>query len=401
MKNKWIAWGLMLILTFLAACSSSEVSTQADEPAVTSTETADVQETEDVATEEATEVAEQDLPTLGIGYMFSNHQTPLIVAATQNTEFESDGAHLKEVLPKEKYILNDGEKDVANIDIVVAQNGGEVMTMLTQGQLDLGIASIGLPLTTIDKGHEMKVLGPIHTDGIALVMETDSPLDGFDDFASYVEEQEEPVRVGYHSPANAPVILFTRAMTELGFTVTESPEEVDADVLLINLKGTANLIPSLLSNEVQAFIGPSPFPELAKVQDSGKIIFDLRDLPPEGEWHNFPCCVFSANQTALDEHPEIVEAFYEVLTTASHFANENQEETGKIVTEWMGVDEEAASNTITHFTTDADENWMKNVEVTFDSLQQTGNFEGSLLDKTFEEIQSDVIDLTIEEKVVR
>ena len=86
------------------------------------------------------------------------------------------------------------------------------------------------------------------------------------------------------------------------------------------------------------------------------------------EWHNFPCCVFSANTDTLNAEPEVIEAFYEVLTTAANFANENKEETGKIVADWMGVNEEAASNTITHFTTNADEDWLRNVEVTFDSF---------------------------------
>ena len=404
MKNaNSMAMVLVIAMLFAAACSTDTAATEAPATEATAenateapgTETATEAEEE---TEEDTETAEE-LPTLGIGYMFSNHQTPLIVAAAKNEAFQSEGAYLKEVLPREKYILNDGEKDIANIDVVVAQNGGEVMTMLTQGQLQMGIASIGLPLTTIDKGHDMKVLGPIHTDGIALVMEMDSPLEGYEDFLAYVEEHDGPVKVGYHSPANAPVILFTQATTEQGLVVTESPEETDADILLVNLKGTANLIPSLLSKEVDAFIGPSPFPELAKVEESGKIIFDLRDLPPEGEWHNFPCCVFSANTDTLNAEPEVIEAFYEVLTTAANFANENKEETGKIVADWMGVNEEAASNTITHFTTNADEDWLRNVEVTFDSLQGTGNFEGSLKDKAFDEIKDQVIDLSIEEKI--
>lgn len=402
MKNKrLLALLLIFAMGISAACTPSQSATEA--PATEAV----VEATEAVATEAETEAATEaaqdpaDLPTLGIGYMFSNHQTPLIVAAAKNEDFKTEGAYLKEVLPREKYILNDGEKDVANIDVVVAENGGEVMTMLTQGQLQLGIASIGLPLTTIDKGHEMRVLGPIHTDGIALVMEKDSPLNNFDDFVGFVKEKEEPVKVGYHSPANAPVILFEKATTEYGLKVTESPEDVDADILLINLKGTANLIPSLLANEVDAFIGPSPFPELAKVEDTGKIIFDLRDLPPSGKWHNFPCCVFSANSDALAANPAEIEAFYEVLTTAANFANANKDETGLIVSEWMGVNEEAAKNTITHFTTDADDNWMKNVEVTFDSLQATDKFEGSLKDKSFGEIKDQVIDLTIEQKVVK
>lgn len=387
---------LILIMSVFAGCSSNEEPEETDDPV------------EEVATDETDEVDETDeteetgeIPTLAIGYMFSNHQTPLIVAAAKNEDFESEGVYLKELLEKEKYVLMSDGEELANIDVVVAENGGEVMTMMTQDHLQLGISSIGLPLTTIDKGHDMKVLGPVHTDGIGLVMAVDSPLNNFDDFVGYVEEASEPVKVGYHSPANAPVILFEKAITDFGLVVTEDPEDLEADILLINLKGTSNLIPALLSGEVNAWIGPSPFPELATVEETGKVIFDLRDLPPTGEWYDFPCCVFSANTATIEEHPELIEKFYELLTISAHYANENKDETGEIVSEWMGVSEEAAKNVITKFTTDANEEWLKNANVTFDSLQETDSFSGDLLDKEFDAIKGDVFDLTFSEKIVK
>ena len=341
----------------------------------------------------------KEIPTLGVGYMFSNHQTPLIVAAAKNEDFKSEGVYLKEIIAREKYILMSDEEELANIDVVVAENGGEVMTMMTQNHLQLGISSIGLPLTTIDQGHDMKVLGPIHADGIALVMGKDVSMNNFDDFVGYVEEKKEPIKIGYHSPANSPVILFEKAIKDFGLIVTENPEDVDADILLINLKGTANLIPALLSNEVDGWIGPSPFPELATIEETGKIVFDLRDLPPNGEWHDFPCCVFSANSDAIEKYPNEIEKFYELLTIASNFANNNKDETGKIVSEWMGVSEEAAKNAITKFTTDVNDTWLKNVNVTFDSLKDSDKFSGPMKDKKFDDIMDEVFNLTFANKV--
>lgn len=338
---------------------------------------------------------EQELPTLAIGYMFSNHQAPLIVAATQGDAFEADGVYLKEVLAKEKYILVENGRDIANIDIVVANNGGEVMTMMSQGQLQLALSSIGLPITQIDQGAAMKVLGPIHADGIGLIGSNSLPVDDFDSFITYVEGQAEPVKVGYHSPANAPVILFEESVRNLGLSVTEDPEDFGADILLVNLKGTANLIPALASGEVEAWVGPSPYPELALLQNAGKLIIDLKDLPPSGRWTDFPCCVFSASDEALAAHRDIIVGFYKLLTVSSDFANTNKEAAGQIVADWMGVDEEAAKKTMTVYTTDANQNWLDHCALTYQVLQDNGTLEGSLQGQDFATVMEQIFDLDV------
>lgn len=390
MNKKFRVLLLVLVLTmsFMVACKKNDEKVETTDEVINEV-SEEIEETEEEA---------KEIPTLGIGYMFSNHQTPLIVAAAKNEDFKSEGVYLKELIDREKYILMEDGKELANIDIVVAENGGEVMTMMTQGHLQLGISSIGLPLTTIDKGHGMKVLGPVHTDGIAMVMAKDSPVNNFDDFVGFVESEKVPVKIGYHSPANAPVILFEKAIKDLGLVVSENVEDLDADILLINLKGTANLIPALLSKEVDGWVGPSPFPELALIEESGKVAFDLRDLPPNGEWHDFPCCVFSANDDVIEKYPNEIEKFYKLLSISADYANNNKEEAGTIISNWMGVSEEAAKNTITNFTTDANEKWLKNVNVTFDSLRESDKFDGSMKDKNFEDIMDEVFNLTFENK---
>lgn len=341
-----------------------------------------------------------EIPTIGIGYMFSNHQTPLIVAAAKNEDLKDEGVYLKEVVEKEKYMLMEGEEEIANIDLITANNGGEVMTMMGQGTLDMGLSSITLPMTAVDNGASMKILGPIHADGIGLVMPLDSDIDDLDSFIEHLETREKPIKIGYHSPANAPVIVFRSAMEDMGITSTEDPEDNDADILLVNLKGTANLMPALQSGEVEGWVGPSPFPELAELEEVGKTILDMRDLPPTGDWHNFPCCVISANDSTIEQHPEVVEKMFELLTIASEFSNENREETGAIVSQWMGVDERAAKNTMTIFTTNPDERWRGHAKTTYDSLVGIEGIENDLKGKSFEEVRDMVFNFEFAEKVI-
>lgn len=346
-------------------------------------------------TEEPAEDAEsKEIPTLSIGYMYSNHQAPLVIAGALGDELGD--VHLREVVEKENYVLVKDGEDVANINYVHCQNGGEVMTMMVQGQLEMSLSSFGLPVTNNDKGADIKVLSPIHADGIGLVGSNDlTEVNDWESFLAYAKAQETPVKVGYHSPANAPVILFEEALTVNEVTWTEDPEDTTADILMINLKGTENLFPALQSGEVDAWVGPSPWPEQAIITGQGKLIIDLTELPPSGRWTSFPCCVFSAAQTALDSNRAEIEVFYELLTAAAEYANTEKEAAGTIVADWMGVNVEAAQNTMTVFTTEVNDNWLSHCELVYNCMMDQGQITGEYAGKTLEEISDEIYDLSV------
>lgn len=335
-----------------------------------------------------------ELPTLSIGYMYSNHQAPLVVAGSLGEKLGD--VYLREVNEKENYVLVKDGKDVANVNLVHCTNGGEVMTMMVQGQLELALSSFGLPVTNNDQGADIKVLSPIHADGIGLVGSKNlTEVNDWDSFIKYAKEQEAPVKVGYHSPANAPVILFEEALSVNEVKWTEDPADTSADVLMINLKGTENLFPALESGEVDAWVGPSPWPEQALLQDRGKLIIDLSELPPTGRWTSFPCCVFSASQKALDSNRDEIVVFYELLTAAAEYANKEKESAGTIVSEWMGTDLKAAQNTRTVFTTEVNDNWLSHCELVYNCMMEQGQITGEYAGKTLSDISDDVYDLTI------
>ena len=348
----------------------------------------------DTAEESSDEAETKEIPTLSIGYMYSNHQAPLVIAGSIGEELGD--VYLREVVEKENYVLVKDGEDVANVNLVHCANGGEVMTMMVQGQLELSLSSFGLPVTNNDQGADIKVLSPIHADGIGLVGSNNlTEVNDWDSFLAYAKAQETPVKVGYHSPANAPVILFEEALTVNEVTWTEDPEDTSADILMINLKGTENLFPALQSGEVDAWVGPSPWPEQAIIENQGKLIIDLTELPPSGRWTSFPCCVFSAAQTALDSNRAEIEVFYELLTAAAEYANTEKEAAGTIVADWMGVNVEAAQNTMTVFTTEVNDNWLSHCELVYNCMMDQGQITGEYAGKTLEEISDDVYDLTI------
>ncbi|KAF1084166.1 Nitrate transport protein NrtA precursor [Sporotomaculum syntrophicum] len=325
---------------------------------------------------------EEEIPEVNLGYIFTNHQTPLLVAAANGEAFKDMGTYLKEVVPREKYELMSDGKKLADINLVVTKSGSETTTLFAQGNLDVALGSVTAFIQGVDQNVPIKVLCPIQTEGMGLVVPKDSKINDWNSFAAYVEEAEQPVKIGYHSPTSGPKIVFEGALHKAGISATQDPNDMNAEILLVDLKDTANLNSALTSKQVDGWVGPAPFPEVAVTQGLGKVALELRDLPPVGEWYDFPCCVVGAHQDFIDQNPQVTEAIMEIMTNASEWCNQNKDKAGAITAEWIGIPVEAAKASTLVYNTDPSEEWMSGVGVYIDILNDMDKFEGQLKDKT-------------------
>lgn len=383
---------LLAVMMLAVGCTTSQSpATEAPAAATEATTT-----TEAGTTESSDAVAEntEDLPELNVSYIFTNHQTALFVAASAGEKVvtEKSGYYLKEEIPKERYVLMDGVKPVSRVNLIIAKSGSETTTMLAQGHVDLSIASNTAFITARDQGTMVKILAPVHTEGIGLVTATDSALNNWDDFLAHVEAQNEPVTVGYHSPTSAPLILFESALTDANISYTQNPSELDKEVLLVDLKGTSNLIPALTSNQVEAWVGPSPYPELAQTQGVGKTILDMRNMPPEGKWYDFPCCVVGGADKAIVEKEASVQGFIAAMYNAALYADAHPEEAAMITADFIGIEEDAAKLSTIHYTTDPSENWNDGMKLTLQALKDTDSITGEMKEMTYEEFMKSMYD---------
>ena len=78
------------------------------------------------------------------------------------------------------------------------------------------------------------------------------------------------------------------ALVKAGLKVTLDPSDSKADVLLVDLKETSNLLASLTAGQVEAVVGPSPFPEVAQTRGIGKVLVNLANCPPPGSGPTSP-----------------------------------------------------------------------------------------------------------------
>ena len=244
-------------------------------------------------------------PRLYCGYVFTTHHTPLMAAVHKGEQFKQSGAWLKPMVERQKYeLLDKSGKSLAVLNLIVSKSGSETATLFAQGRMDIGLASSTAFISGIDKGTPMKILCPLHVDGMGMVFPEKSTLSGWKDVERYIKESKRPVKIGYHSPTSAPRIVFEGALHKAGFTITEDANDQKADILLVDLKSTSNLIPALVSKQVDCWVGPAPHPSVAEFKKVGHVALDSRDLPPPGAWQDFPCCVMGAGEELIKKHPE-------------------------------------------------------------------------------------------------
>jgi len=335
-----------------------------------------------------------ELPRVSLGYIFTTHQQPIMVAMAKGEAFEPLGTYLKPVVEKERYDLIADGAPVARLTIVVTKSGSEMATLFAQNHLNIGLGSLPAMMSSIDGGTPIKVLCPVHTEGMGFVVASDSPVKDWDSLLAAIRGGSKPYRIGYHSPTSAPKIVLEGALLEAGLKLTQDGADLSANVLLVDLKSTGNLAPALTSGQVDAWVGPDPFPAVAEVRKTGRIVFDLRELPPAGRWSSFPCCVAAARTDFLADHPEVARAVVKLLTAASEWSNTNPQEAGLIGARWIGIPEEATEHSTIAYGTEPSDSWLKGAGVYLDVLNGMNSFKGSLKGKTLEEAVPLVFDFS-------
>ncbi|NLY54355.1 MAG: ABC transporter substrate-binding protein [Firmicutes bacterium] len=343
--------------------------------------------------------SQEELPVYKFGYGFSSHEGAFMMAAKAGKAI-SDKAYLEEIADRQLYRLHVDGKPVADFELVTVTGGNQAMQLMSQGHIDFATGSSAALMAAVDKGATMKGLCPIHTGGIAVVALEEFPADNWEEFQAVVKQSSEPVKVGYHSPTSAPIILFEKAVQMAGLTTTGDPNNKDADILLVDLKDTKNLVPAMNSKQVDVWVGPSPNPEIAVTTGVGKVVLDMKDMPPKGQWDDFPCCVLSTSAEMIAEHPDIVEAVVQVMTDAAAYTMENMDKLVDVMVDWAGVPKEAAEINTVKYTTENNEKFINGEAIIFEALQATDKVNEDFRDVKFEDAIDQLFNFSFIDKVL-
>lgn len=219
--------------------------------------------------------------TVTIGYLPSDHDAALFVADSQG-KFQENGINTK---------------------LVQFNNGGDLMTAMASGDVDIGYVGITPVLSSIAKGVPVKVISAAQTEGSGIVVASDSGIDDVSDL--------EGKKIATPGEASIQHMLLTYYLKENGMKIND-------------LKVSAMKVPSmndaLKTNQIDGMITFEPYVTIAE-KNGAKVLAGSQDILPD-----HPCCVVVASDKFLEAHPNETAKILEIHENATDFINENTDE---------------------------------------------------------------------------
>ena len=227
--------------------------------------------------------------TVKIGYLPSDHDAALFVADAKG-------------LYKEKGI---------NAELVQFNNGGDLMTAMASGDVDVGYVGIAPVLSSISSGVPVKVISAAQNEGSGLIVTSDSGIGGASDLSGKT--------VATPGEASIQHVLLAAYLKDNGMSLKDINE-------------SAMKVPSindaLKTGSLKAAITFQPYVSLGVSNDNIDKLVDSSEIMP-----NHPCCVVVASQDFLDNNKDVAKKVVDIHKNATAFINEKIEagETNEIV----------------------------------------------------------------------
>ena len=227
--------------------------------------------------------------TVKIGYLPSDHDAALFVADAQGLY---------------------ADKNITT-ELVQFNNGGDLMTAMASGEVDVGYVGIAPVLSSVEKGVPVKVISSAQTEGSGIIVTEDSGISSAADLkgksiATPGEASIQYVLLSYYLDQN------NLSMDDLNVSAMKVPSMNDA----------------LKTKQIDGIITFQPYVSIA-ANDSGNIVLeDSADILP-----NHPCCVVVASDDFIKNHEDTVKDILDIHKNATKFINDNIENgsTDKVV----------------------------------------------------------------------
>ena len=219
--------------------------------------------------------------TVTIGYLPSDHDAALFVADAQG-----------------KYAENG-----INTILVQFKNGGDLMTAMASGDVDVGYVGITPVLSSIENGVPVKVISAAQTEGSGIVVAKNSDINSVSDLAGK--------KIATPGEASIQHMLLTYYLEQNGMSIKD-------------LKVSAMKVPSmndaLKTNNIDGMITFEPYVSIAE-KNGARVLVDSADILP-----NHPCCVVVASDKFIKDHPNETNTILEIHKNATDFINNNTDE---------------------------------------------------------------------------
>ena len=222
-----------------------------------------------------------DSNTVKIGYLPSDHDAALFVADAQG-------------LYKDKGI---------NTELVQFNNGGDLMTAMASGDVDVGYVGISPVLSSVAAGVPVKVISSAQIEGSGILVTKDSNIADAQDL--------DGKTVATPGDASIQHVLLAAYLKANGMSLDD-------------VKESAMKVPSindaLKTGNLPAAITFQPYVSLGVTDDNIDELVDSADIVP-----GHPCCVVAASDDFLKNNEQTAKDIVAIHKEATKFINDNVE----------------------------------------------------------------------------
>ena len=216
--------------------------------------------------------------TVKIGYLPSDHDAALFVADAQG-------------LYKEKNI---------STELVQFNNGGDLMTAMASGEVDVGYVGIAPVLSSVSSGVPVKVISSAQVEGSGIIVTNDSNIHSAQDLAGKT--------IATPGEASIQHVLLSAYLKTNGMSLDDINESAMKVPSINDALKTGNL---------PAAITFQPYVSLGEADDNINELVDSAQIMP-----GHPCCVVVASDDFIKNHEDTAKDIVAIHENATTFINE-------------------------------------------------------------------------------
>ena len=216
--------------------------------------------------------------TVKIGYLPSDHDAALFVADAQG-------------LYKEKNI---------STELVQFNNGGDLMTAMASGDVDVGYVGIAPVLSSVSSGVPVKVISSAQVEGSGIIVTNDSNIHSAQDLAGKT--------IATPGEASIQHVLLSAYLKTNGMSLDDINESAMKVPSINDALKTGNL---------PAAITFQPYVSLGETDDNIDKLVDSSEIMP-----GHPCCVVVASDDFIKNHEDTAKDIVAIHENATTFINE-------------------------------------------------------------------------------
>ncbi len=338
--------------------------------------------------------------TITLGHVGHDHHTALYVALDCAGDYaRKTGIDVNVVEDRKLYRLSEGDKKIADVEIVKVGGGSEMPTALAQNVIEVGFGGVAPVLASIDSGAPIKLIAPLHYKGDMFVVRPDFPARTWSEFVAAAKAADKPLRIGYKDPVACAKVIFEEALRHEGVPFGGTPSQEGIKVHMVDVKGGGKLNVALSGGLIDGYAGNNPFPAIAVEKGMGRIICDLEDLPP-GTFRNHPCCCIAARADVIANKPEAVVDLLALFLEANCTINSDLDKTVAAAVRWIGTSEavERMSIPTSGYSMEASPQWYNAMGQWSTVMDGLGVFRNQLKSKSSDEVARIAYDFSLLEK---